>query len=59
MRIVTHREPSASMIKSEYGEITYLEWCKKEVLRINKAGGSVRLWESPGLGLSMCAVVYK
>ena len=43
------------IIKSEYGEITYLDWCKKEVKRINKAGGSVELWESG----AMCAVKNK
>jgi hypothetical protein len=29
------------LIESEYGTITYREWCQEEVARMNRNGGSV------------------
>jgi len=40
------------MINSAYGMVNYLNWCKYEIMRINKDGGSAELWESG----RMCAV---
>jgi hypothetical protein len=38
-------EPKDLLIQSEYGEITYQDWCVREILRIRKGGGSADLYE--------------
>lgn len=49
-RITTWVE-SDKKISSEYGDITYLEWCQREVLRIGnckvrEVGGKVALFRA-------------
>ena len=34
-----------SRIDSQYGDISYRQWCEKEVERMNRNGGNVKLSE--------------
>ena len=35
------------VLKSQYGTVTYREWCEREVQRIVTTGGHARLVERP------------
>jgi hypothetical protein len=36
------------VFRSQYGAITYLEWCKLDMVRLGKAGRRVKLAEHDG-----------
>lgn len=55
LHFITHKQSASSTLKSEWGEITYGEWCRKEADRMNSKGGSVRFWES---AYGTCAVIH-
>ena len=35
------------VLKSQYGKVTYREWCEREIQRIASTGGNARLVERP------------
>jgi hypothetical protein len=41
-------KPNDSLIDTEYGEITYLEWCEREVRRIRSHNLKIRYMEDEG-----------
>jgi len=42
-RLTHWRRPSQKLPRTEYGFITYGQWCEREVKRINDAGGDVEV----------------
>jgi hypothetical protein len=44
----TFKDRKDEMITSEYGVISYSDWCKKEVERLRKAGSFRSYYESNG-----------
>jgi len=55
---VTVYSPVNEILVSQYGRTTYIEWCKKEIKRMQRMGRAVRLdVVDMGLGQSACAVV--
>ncbi len=54
-RLVTRIYPKTSMLDSQYGKVNYMDWCEREVMRINNDNGAVQFWED---GMK-CAVVYR
>ena len=45
---ITHWTKPNEVIVSEYGAITYREWCEKERDRINKHGVTVKIVKRAG-----------
>ena len=43
---LTHWGRPHELLQSQYGEVTYREWCEKERDRINKRGDGVRVVEN-------------
>jgi hypothetical protein len=48
-------KPIDEMIDSEYGKITYEEWCAKEVKRINRSNFNIR-YSTNHLGKKVCCI---
>jgi len=46
--ITTRGEPK-SMLQSQYGNVTYREWCEKEVVRMRANGGQAIVVEMDGM----------
>ena len=36
--------PETEILKSEYGNVTYLVWCQKEAQRVGKMGRKLYIW---------------
>jgi hypothetical protein len=51
---VTNWEPPNSKFYSQWGEVTYLDWCHKESKRMNSVGASTIVCEEPEGLVAIC-----
>ena len=43
--------PATELLKSEYGNVTYLVWCQREAHRVGKMGRKLHIWTN---GSNVC-----
>jgi len=56
-RQITTPSPNVEKLDSQWGRISYIEWCEKESRRINRAGGNAVVSEfKDSHGVEHCCV---